>query len=1674
MAADLTGIENVGEFFSQHYLDELLLGDLGDLRKSWKDQAAKSPPDALRSCAQPFFRAVGEADKLTRPSVLYEAGHDVQVRIAEALGYAYQPGAFLALADKRVLPLLHRIDRHGEPYLVVVEGRFHEEASAVLDAALVDAQLPSAVAAEYTLAKEPLGKLVAEAFALEEPPRWMVVIAGRDVFLAERARWGRGRHLRFNLSEVLGRRDSQALAITAALLCRDALAPGEGTPIHDALDENSHKHAYGVSSDLKYAARKAVELIGNEYVWYTRETRKKKLYGEHEARELTEECLTYLYRLLFLFYAEARHAELRSLPMDSEEFRLGYSLEALRELEMTPLTTQEAQDGYFMHESLTRLFALVNDGFHESWAQQQLPSGDDARYLERGFTVQGVHSPLFDPKSTPRLSAVKFRNHVLQEVIQLLSLSKERRRGKSAWGRGRISYAQLGINQLGAVYEGLLSYSGFFAKDTLYEVHKAGERKVDETQQAFFVPESDLDRYSEEELTFEDEDGNETRRVYPPATFIFRLAGRDRETSASYYTPEVLTQCLVKYALKVLLDGGMDPEQADEDGFKPKTADEILQLTVCEPAMGSGAFLVEAIDQLAEAYLERKQKELGLTIEPDKYGYEKQRVKAHIAAHNCYGVDLNPMAARLGGVSLWLATMHEGQEAPWYDARLSVGNSLVGARLEVWDASDLETDEPLKKALTKVLKKYGKSSSLEKEVERVLALADKTAVDAVKEVRDAFEEHRRELAARAEDTERDDGEGAKQKVQDQETLAKRLKKAIGDFSLPRHHRKPPRKVAAADVIAGKRSKGSIYHFLLPDAGMSPFDSDKAIKGLVPDDVGRLKVWRKKLTAKYAKGDAARLAAISDRIDQLYARYVDDRAAVLERNRANTPTWGQAAPSPPAGGWHRIGDRVRLLAALRADGGAYDRLRRVMNLWAAQWAWPLQESERLPTRSAWWTEVKRALDIEPSNMPSLDDQLSLLRSTPPSGDSEPPRAASRSLESIAAEVAMRVHPHHWELEAPETFSQRGGFDLVVGNPPWIKLQWNEQGILGDIDPRVVLDDSNAHEMAGRRAAVVGESSLSVYLDAFASEEGYKSVLNGASTYPLLKGIQTNLYKCFLVQSWRTSNELGVTAMVHQQGVFDDPRGGRLRRFLYPRLRHVYRFQNEWPLFSDVLHTRQFCFSVTRSRPSTVSFFASANLFHPTTIQASWAHDGVGSVPGIKTDNNKFEVRGHRSRLVRMEESELALFASLFDEPGTPLLEARLPVVHSREVLAVLAKLDRHPRKLNDLGDQVFGTEMWHETNAQKDGTLRRETRCPGQLPQGRHHHIYVANPFYKTPRKVCRKHHDYDVIDLVGLSDKYLPRTNFVPSCALEEYERRCPLYANRSVTAGYRHVHRRRTTVTAERSVACAILPPGAGHINTVYSLSFRSLRDLVATNSLWNTLLVDFQFRALGKGDFRGDVARGLPIHCAASRVLAAATGRGLRLNCLTSLYADLWLQCECDWSDSEWSIEDARLSPWDFDRRRWSPNVALRNPFERRWALVELDCLGAMELAVTIDELCAIYHTQFPVLRKHEDGTWYDRRGSIVFTVNAQGLPGVGLDRKAFELWQGCLESGDPLPDDFDTQGFEPLVGEDGKPYFDRRDREADMRHAYKVFSERLGLGADGDKGQTPARDAKPRARA
>ena len=235
-----------------------------------------------------------------------------------------------------------------------------------------------------------------------------------------------------------------------------------------------------------------------------------------------------------------------------------------------------------------------------------------------------------------------------------------------------------------------MSYTGFFAETDLYEVAKGG----DPSKGSWVVPVERADGISQDDFVrVEDEVTGEKKAViHRRGTFVFRLAGRERQQSASYYTPEVLTRFTVSQALEELLD---------QDGHTT-TAEEILGLTVCEPALGSGAFAIEAVRQLAEQYLRRRQAELGERIDPDKYPTELQRVKASIALHQVYGVDLNATAVELAEISLWLDTMVSGLQAPWFGLRLRRGNSLIGARRAVYTRAQVNDKSWLKATPTDV------------------------------------------------------------------------------------------------------------------------------------------------------------------------------------------------------------------------------------------------------------------------------------------------------------------------------------------------------------------------------------------------------------------------------------------------------------------------------------------------------------------------------------------------------------------------------------------------------------------------------------------------------------------------------------------------------------------------------------------------------------------------------------------------------------------------------------------------------------------------------------------------------------------------------------------------------------------------------------------------------------
>lgn len=594
MSMDLTGIRNRNEYYTNHYFASIFEENAADTIRAWREAAQetdqRTPWALLRDAGKRYFLTRGRQERRRGETAYTEAVSEIARDLLGALGY----DAVSAKPELEEIPNVGKVPvaleiskDNGAPLLwtilttptdsadLVIANDDETDASDILGYVPMTADLRSDLVtpfAEEQLLRQPMEELLGRLlYDLDESPRWIILISENQIALIDRNKWNEKRFLVFDLDDIFGRNEESTLQAMAVLLHRDSLCPKDGGSLLDVLDDNSHKHASGVSRDLKYALRQCIEILGNEVVYDMKERQKVQVYDRNLAEDLTLQCLRYMYRILFMLFIEAK-PELGYAPMKAQTYESGYSFESLREIcEQAQGDGEINEDGNFLKESLDKLFGLVYSGF-----PTKVEAPADSESLQGVFAIEPLKAHIFDPERTALIEKAHLRNGKLLQIINLMSLS----RGGRGQRRGRISYSNLGVNQLGAVYEALLSYRGFFAEEDLYEVKRAGD-KVDELDVGYFIPLRDLDQYTEDERVRND-DG--TLRVHPKGEFIYRLAGREREKSASYYTPEVLTRCLVKYALKELLED--------------KSADDILELTICEPAMGSAAFLNEAVSSL--------------------------------------------------------------------------------------------------------------------------------------------------------------------------------------------------------------------------------------------------------------------------------------------------------------------------------------------------------------------------------------------------------------------------------------------------------------------------------------------------------------------------------------------------------------------------------------------------------------------------------------------------------------------------------------------------------------------------------------------------------------------------------------------------------------------------------------------------------------------------------------------------------------------------------------------------------------------------------------------------------------------------------------------------------------------------------------------------------------------
>jgi hypothetical protein len=1656
-------LTNRGDYLSPHYLAEVLPRELAKkdgLRARWAEQGAAAPARELRALKRGYFAArpdladyaqraadrdlVTEDDRRTHDKAVKKQNDDV----LRALGFA---------ASRGVVDVKRSGETFGVPVayqgqnVVAIDCGWAADTDAALDADRAGRLLDPVQTGsnEQTVTG---AKLARWLFDTDEPPRYVLLLHGGVVILADRLTWAEGRYLAVSLDTAIDRADQAELETIAALFSADVLQPpAEGGSEQLACwVEESRKHAVGVSGELREGLRESVQIIANEVLDRIRShglAPGDVAEPGDLARELGRDALRYLYRILFLLYAEAR-PELGILPADDQDYVAGYSMQRLGELAARRLIGEEARTGFHLYESLDLLFRMVNDGHNArgTASTERLSEGEGLRF-------EPLKADLFEPSKTrligripdPRydddapLLDTRLRDEALYKVLRRLMLAKgSGRKGKNQRG-GFISYAQLGINQLGAVYEGLMSYTGFIAAEELYEVAKKG----DPSAGSWMIPASKVPGYIDDVFVMEkDENGFPTgeRVRYRPGSFVYRLAGRDRQTSASYYTPQSLTSVTVQLALE---------QRVKEEG-RPVTAAEVLRWRVCEPALGSGAFLNEAINQLAALYLRLREEEIGDRLEPDERALALQKIKAHIALHNCYGVDLNSTAVELAEVSIWLNVMHRGLQAPWFGLHLVRGNSLIGCGRRLYPVSALADKSWLKTAPVDYPFSFV-SSLLPGHVHHFLLPAvGWGAAASEKEAKQLAPNETTALAA------------WRKKIQ----AAPSAKKTVG-------HRLS--QVARLQALA--RRAEYLWHLVSERLRISEREISRAVDVWGADGLPQAveAIPRDQIVSDLESPGTPywRLKTLMDTWCALWFWPVG-RAALLD----GSDEVYKVADSPPEG----------TLAASGAEPASADSTPVFPQVWEMDSLFgetpkQLALSPVAPKKPA---RPKVVVDrTRPAPLRSLDDWLDFAEALLGRQDIEGLAPKYENLSRLTDhEDQLHDEAHmnmdswttmrerfpwldtvediaddqgffHWELRFASVFAE-GGFDIQVGNPPWVRPEWDENGVLAEFDPWFELQEKPPVPIhSARKAELLSVERVSEFFLAELTDTiGKREFFGTAATYDLLVGTQPDFYRAFMIRTWHSIGKSGTVGLLHPDTHFSGVREGTLRAATYKRLRIHGEFVNAMQrFFEDVNHKMHFGVHIY-GRPQEIKFAHLSWLVDAAELPQSLSFAEAGEpppnwdqnsgAPGIRY-KGEWDGRPHPSRVVKVDRGTLALWQQLAGgTENEPVDHAKLlsPVTIAEQ--GAIEALSRYSIRVGDFDPQI--SSGYHESSAKKDGLIKYDLSHPGDWSEVilKGIQIGLANPLFKNPDA---NSNDPTGLDLVSMPDDATPVTEYRYATGPSRYLAAQDLWFDQRDSSRKRYTDfcriawREQLAPNNERSLYAALIPPGVSHIHGIRSMAMPNNRSTVAASGFCVSLPMDYLVRVTGTTHLESGVAKTLPFGSLDHPLAHPLLLRTMRLNCLTTAYANLWAEVyDVVWHSDGWVCDWPGLLLLEDVGPTWNRETSLRTERARRSALVEIDALVAVWLGMDVDALIAIYQAAFPVLNRYEEITWFDANGWKL--AGYHRTYGQIQQKTSYDEFLAYNEdpAGNPPPD-----GYTP-------PFY-KADRIAEYRQAHAVFSERLG---------------------
>ncbi len=517
-------------------------------------------------------------------------------------------------------------------------------------------------------------------------------------------------------------------------LSADALFNRPPEQTLDSLYRRSLENQQEVSTTLGRQVRRAVEMFVAALDRADRETGRELLQGLPD-EHIYEAALTFMMRLVFLFFAEERDL----LPITNPLYRENYAVTTLHDQlrdAANRLGEEVLERRYDAFPRLLAAFRAVHGGIGHDLLALPAYGGD-----------------LFDPDRFPFLEGraegsnwqtgaatpCPIHNRTVLHLLKALQFLEMKVPGGGRETR-RLSFRALDIEQIGHVYEGLLDHTvrrateivlgleGTEAPDIpLAELERrraqpdfadwlAGEtgRSARAIERAIEQPEvADPLRWPEWErvrpfagLVRRGDNGDP---VVIPTGSVYVTAGTTRRQTGTQYTPRSLTESVVEHALAPLVYTG-PAEGHPPEAWQLKPAGQILDLKVCDFACGSAAFLVAAARYLSARLVEAwdaAQREHGADVQITPYGHpssgmpeeelipsnpdERALFALRIVVERClYGVDRNPLAVEMAKLSLWLLTLQRNKPFTFLDHAIRCGDSLLGVdlrQLSTWSLS---------------------------------------------------------------------------------------------------------------------------------------------------------------------------------------------------------------------------------------------------------------------------------------------------------------------------------------------------------------------------------------------------------------------------------------------------------------------------------------------------------------------------------------------------------------------------------------------------------------------------------------------------------------------------------------------------------------------------------------------------------------------------------------------------------------------------------------------------------------------------------------------------------------------------------------------------------------------------------------------------------------------------